>query len=168
MKKTSCQTLSKGLAISSAAARVAPNLLKALIILPGTTARRFAVDREDLKPYQTKDHISRSNQEAYYLQVFQRRYTNQRKWTNRTVDFSHTTLPTFLNTRTRDETFQQSGKHDSFRHILNNSANMNESSSSHFFRTTTEIQSGPDPFDKARLVMTFLTNLGVTQDFMHF
>ena len=32
--------------------------------------------------------------------------------------------PTFLNTRTTDETFQQSGKQDSFRHLLKSSANM--------------------------------------------
>ena len=35
--------------ISSAAARVAPDLLKALKILSETTVRRSAVDREDLK-----------------------------------------------------------------------------------------------------------------------
>ena len=31
-----------------------------------------------------------------------------------------------------------------------------------FIRTTTGIQSGPDAFDKSTLVMTSLTNLGVT------
>ena len=35
------------------------------------------------------------------------------------------------------------------------------SSGSQFFRTTTGIQSGPDTFHESRLVMTFLTNLGV-------
>ena len=40
---------------------------------------------------------------------------------------------------------------------------MHESSDSQFFRTTTGIQSGPDTFDKARLVMTFLTTFGVTE-----
>ena len=38
---------------------------------------------------------------------------------------------------------------------------MYESSSSQFFRTITGIQSGPDTFDKSRLVMTFPTNFGV-------
>ena len=38
---------------------------------------------------------------------------------------------------------------------------MYESSGSHFFRIVTGIQSGPVAFDKPRLVMTFLTNLGV-------
>ena len=60
-------------------------------------------------------------------------------------------------------TFQQSGKQDSFRHILKSSASMYESSGSQFFRTTTEIQSGLDAFDESRFVMTFLTTLGVTE-----
>ena len=45
------QTLSKALDISSAKSWVFPDLLKALAILSDTTARRSAVDREDLKPY---------------------------------------------------------------------------------------------------------------------
>ena len=40
---------------------------------------------------------------------------------------------------------------------------MYESSGSQFFRTTTGIQSGPDAFDDSRLVMTFLTILGVLE-----
>ena len=45
--------------------------------------------------------------------------------------------------------------------ILKGSASMYEGSSSHFFRTTTGLQSGPDIFDELRFVMTFLTILGV-------
>ena len=59
--------------------------------------------------------------------------------------------------------FQQSGKQDFFRHILKSSASMCESSGSQFFRTTTGIQSGPDVLDKSRLILTFLTILGVTE-----
>ena len=55
---------------------------------------------------------------------------------------------TFLNPGTTDETFQQSGKQDSFRHMLKSSASMYQSSSSQFFRTTTGLQSGPDAFDE--------------------
>ena len=44
-------TLSKALDISSATARVVPDLLKALAFLSDTTVRRSAVDREDIKPY---------------------------------------------------------------------------------------------------------------------
>ena len=53
VKKTSksYKTLSKALDISSATARVAPDLLKALAVLSDTTIRRSAVGREDLKPY---------------------------------------------------------------------------------------------------------------------
>ena len=69
--------------------------------------------------------------------------------------------PTFLNTGTTDETFQQFGKQDSFRHLLKSLVSTYESSGSQFFRTTTGIQSGPDVFDESRFVMTFLTILGV-------
>ena len=40
---------------------------------------------------------------------------------------------------------------------------MFENSGSQFFRTTTGIQSGPDAFDESRLIMTFLTILGVME-----
>ena len=40
---------------------------------------------------------------------------------------------------------------------------MKESSGSQFFRTITGIQSGPDAFDKSRLIMTFLAILRVTK-----
>ena len=40
---------------------------------------------------------------------------------------------------------------------------MYESSGSKFFKTTTNIQSGPDAFDESRLVITFLTTLGITE-----
>ena len=40
---------------------------------------------------------------------------------------------------------------------------MYQSSGSQFFRTTTGMQSGPDAFDKPRLVITFLINFGVTE-----
>ena len=45
---------------------------------------------------------------------------------------------------------------------------MYESSGSPFFRTTTGIQSGPDAFDESRLVMTFLTIMGVNGNIMQF
>ena len=50
-RTSSCQTLLKALDISIAAAKEAPNLLKSLSILSDATVRRFAIDREDLKPY---------------------------------------------------------------------------------------------------------------------
>ena len=81
-------------------------------------------------------------------------FTKHRKKTSRAIAFS---------SRTTKETFQQSGKLDSLRHILKSSASMYEISNSQFFRTTTEIQSGPDALHKSRFVMTFLTILGVME-----
>ena len=71
--------------------------------------------------------------------------------------------PTFLNAGTTDETFQQSGKQEFFRHILKSSANMYESSGSQFFRTTTGIQSGRDTFDKSRFVMAFFAFISFSE-----
>ena len=69
--------------------------------------------------------------------------------------------PTFMNIGTTDETFKQSKKQDSFRHILKSSTSMYESSGSQF---TTGIQSGADVFDdESRFIMTFLTMLGVME-----
>ena len=50
-RRPACQTLLKALDIQSATAPVAPDLLKALAILSDTTARRYAADQEDPKPY---------------------------------------------------------------------------------------------------------------------
>ena len=47
--------------------------------------------------------------------------------------------------------------------ILKSSANMYESSGQQFFKINTGIQSVLDAFDKSKLVVTFLTNLGVTE-----
>ena len=52
--------------------------------------------------------------------------------------------------------------------ILKSSASMYESSGSQFFRTITGIQPGPDAFDESRLVMTFLTILGVAEKLCSF
>ena len=78
--------------------------------------------------------------------------TNHRKKSNRMVDLS----TSFLNTGNTVQTFHQSGKKDSFRHILKSSGSMYESSVSQFFRTTTGMQSGPDAFEESRFTMTFL------------
>ena len=64
---------------------------------------------------------------------------------------------------TTDETFQQSRKQDSFRHILKSSASIFKCSGSQLFRTTTRIQLGSNVFDESGFVMTFLTIFGVTE-----
>ena len=80
-RRPACQTLSKALDISSATARVAPELLQALAILSDTTVIRSAVNIEDLKRYwkSEKKHISQGDQQSYYLQVFQRLYYPQKE-----------------------------------------------------------------------------------------
>ena len=86
-------------------------------------------------------------------------FTNYRRKTNRVIDLAVDLFLTFLNTGTTDETFQQSEKQDSFRHLLKSSASMYEGSGSH-----TGIQSEPDTFEKSRFIMAFLgTILGVTE-----
>ena len=57
---------------------------------------------------------------------------------------------------------------EKFRHILKSSPSIYESSGIHFFKTTTGILLGPDTFDMSRLVMTFLTNLGVNMNILQF
>ena len=71
--------------ISSATARVTPDLLKALAILSGTTVKRSAGDREDLSNIgnQEKDHTSLGNQQSYHLQVFQTLLTTEKRLTGR-------------------------------------------------------------------------------------
>ena len=93
-------------------------------------------------------------------------FADYRKKTNRVTGWYFLDVnlfPTLLNAGTTDVTFQQSGKQDSFRHILKSSASMYESSGSQFFRTTTGIQSGPDAFDESKFVITVLTILQVTE-----
>ena len=68
--------MSKDLDIWSVTARVAPDLLKAQVILSDTAFRRSAVDREDLKSYwkSEKSHIFLGDQQSYCLKAFQKLY----------------------------------------------------------------------------------------------
>ena len=152
--------------MSSATSWVTPDLLlKALAILSDTMVRRYAVDWENLKPYwksEKRPYFSRWSAILLFTSFLKTLLITERRliwWQFLAVDFS----PTFLNTWTTDETFQQSEKQDSLRHYLKSSARMKESSGSQFFRTSIGIQSGPDVFDKSRFIMTFLIVLGVTE-----
>ena len=127
--------LSKVLDISSATARVAPDLLKALAILSDATVRRSAVDREDLRSYWKLLTLERGL----------RSFPSILKYGDHRWD-----LPTICKTRLLQA------------HIEDFSY-MSESSASQFFRTTTRIQLGPNAIDEERFVMTFLTTLGVTE-----
>ena len=77
--QTSMPNSVKVLDISSATARVASNLSKALAILSDT--RRSAVDLEDVNHAgnQKNNHISLGDQQSYYLNVFQTLLTTERR-----------------------------------------------------------------------------------------
>ena len=66
---------------------------------------------------QVGPNIPQGYLQSYYLQVFQRLVDSFLE-----LDLS----PTFLNTGTTSKTFKESGKQDSFRHILKSSASMYE------------------------------------------
>ena len=114
--------------ISSVTAQVALHVLKVLAILSDTTVKRSVLDREETYWKSEKRPHLRGDQEDYYLpQSFSKALlTAERRLTGRqylAVDLS----PTFLTKGAIDESFQQSGKQDSFRHTLNSSARTNES-----------------------------------------
>ena len=93
VRKTS-MPLSKALDISSVTARKAPDLLKALAVLPDTTFRGSAVDREDLQPYwksEKRSHFSRWSKLIIYK--FLKDFTKYRKNTNRDVVFNCRLFP---------------------------------------------------------------------------
>ena len=48
--KTTIQDLSKALNISSATDQIAKDMLRALLILPDTIFRRYAVELQEIKP----------------------------------------------------------------------------------------------------------------------
>ena len=165
-KKALCQTMSKALNISSATAWVSPDLLKVLAVLSDTTVRRSAMYQEDLKPYwksEKRSSFSRWSTSLLFTNLFTVVYlfTSHRRlteWYLLAIHFFRT-----FSTGDTNETFQQSGKQDCFRHILKISDSLYEHSDLQFFRTITWIQSGPDAFEKSRLLMTFASNLEVTE-----
>ena len=148
-RRPASQTLSKALDISSATAQAAPCLLKTLKILSDTTAQK-------------RPHFSWWSKILLLTSFSKTLLITARTLTWRYF-LAGDLSPTFLHTKTTIETFQQSGKQNSFRHILNSSASIYESSGSQFFRTTTGIKSGPHAFDESRFFMTFLTLLGLTE-----
>ena len=81
---------------------------------------------EKLKELRRTESILEIRKKIIFLEVINKRiiykffkdFTNHRKKTNRAVDLVVELFPTFLNTGTTDETFQQSGKQYPSRHIL--------------------------------------------------
>ena len=92
--------------------------VKNLAVLSDTTFRRFTVDQEDLKPYwksEKRSHFSRWSIILSFASFSKTLLTTERTLTGykfSAVDLSQR----FLNTGTTHETFQQSGKEDTFRH----------------------------------------------------
>ena len=128
-RRPACQDqLSKSMNISSAIARVAPNLLKALAIPSDTTVRRSTVDKEDLTGNQKRPHFSRWS--TVLLFTSSSNFTNHRKRLKGLQMFAVDLSSTFLNTRTTDETFKQSAKQDFFRRLIRNSNSIYERHSS--------------------------------------
>ena len=168
MKKTSMPNPVKK---ASDISRVVPDLLKALATLLDTTVIRSVVDQEDIKPYWKSEKRLHKNVTFFLISStvlginnpiiykFFKDFTNHKRrltgWYFLAADLSST----FLNTGTTNETFQQSGKQDSFRCLLESSASMYESSGSQFFRITTGTQLGPGAYDKLTFFITFLTIL---------
>ena len=60
-----------------------------------------------------------------------------------------------------DKTFQQSGKQDSFKQILNRLSDVYENSDSQFFRTITGIPSGPNISNESSMVMIALNKVEI-------
>ena len=71
--------------------------------------------------------------------------------------------PNFLKTGQTENSFQQSGKHSSWVHLLNNFARIGESSGDKFFKTTTGILSRPVALDDSSSLILFDTSFAVTQ-----
>ena len=83
-KKAACQTMLKTLNILRAAAWVALNLLKALTILSDTTARRSAVDWEELKLYwksEKRQDFSRGSTNLLFTSIWKTLLTAKRRLT---------------------------------------------------------------------------------------
>ena len=112
VKKTSIPDPSKVLDISSATAWVAPDLLRTLAILSDAIVRRSAVDRDDLKPYwklNKRPYFSRWSRSLLFTSFSKTLLTTERRLTEWWFATMHLS-PVFLNTRTTDENFQESGK----------------------------------------------------------
>ena len=160
----SCQTLSKALDISRAMALEICPPSRAELILEVMAVRMSAVDLEARKPYWKslkRPFFSRwatrsvlmtdSNNLLIMLRRLMGRYCDGSDWS-----------PEFLKTGQTADSFQQSGKHSSWMHLLNNFARIGESSGDRFFRTTTGILSGPVALEDSSSRICLATSLAVT------
>ena len=150
-KMTSMPNTVKNLGSIKCHSSSSPKPVNALGILSDTTVRQSAVDQQVLKPYwksEKRTHFSRRLTILLLIGFSKTLLTIETRLTGQqflAVDL----YPTLLNMGTTYDTFQQSGKQDSFRQLLRSSASMSESSGSQLFRTITGIQSGSETFDKS-------------------
>ena len=83
-RRPAYQILLKAMDISSATARVAADLLKALAVISDTTVRKSAVDKKDLKQYWKSDkipHFSRWSTVLLFTSFSKTLLTTERKLT---------------------------------------------------------------------------------------
>ena len=140
---------------SSAIAQVAPELSKALSIISNTTFRKTAVD--------LPENMLEMRKETSFLRVINELiiYKLFKDFTNKEVVVSRIPLTHFYTQspqRTSSKNLENKTPSDIFRRVQ---LECIERSRSHFFRTTSGIESRPDALDKSRLVVTFLTSLEV-------
>jgi hypothetical protein len=62
---------------------------------------------------------------------------------------------------TTDAVFQQAGKQDSDKHLLNSFESIDDSSGEHFCKTTTGMLSGPQTVEESKQEITLDTEAGV-------
>ena len=147
--------LSKALDISSDSVWVPPDLLKALIILSDKTIRRAVVDLEKLKSYWKSEkrlYFSNDLLSTIFSKILHSAKRVLTGWQFLSVNLT----PTFLNTRTTNETLQQSGKWDSFRHVCLKVQAYNYS------EQPLEYSQDQTPLT-CQYWLTFLRNLGVVE-----
>ena len=140
---------------SSAIAQVAPELSKALSIISNTTFRKTAVD--------LPENMLEMRKETSFLRVINELiiYKLFKDFTNKEVVVSRIPLTHFYTQspqRISSKNLENKIPSDIFRRVQ---LECIERSSSHFFRTTSGIESRRDAFEKSRLVVTFLTSLEV-------
>ena len=118
-----CYRLSRSIPVKSSSSSILSDL----------TVRRSAVDQKikTVLEIRIKTTFIQVIKKPIIYKLF-KDFSEKGKNTNRVVVFSCTSFPNILNAGTTNDTFQQSGKQDSFRPILKSSASMYEKSGSVF------------------------------------
>ena len=86
---------------------------------------------------------------------------NNRKKTDRTIIGGVRIFSRVFNIGTTDAIFQQAGKQDSVKHLLNSLERIEESSGEQFCKTVTGMLSGPQAMQEFNQDMTLAKEVGV-------